>query len=302
MKAVILNAYGDADQLSYEDTNMPQPGDGEVLVRVRATSINPVDYKIRSGAAKERMPVEFPAILGRDLSGEVVELGNGVTGFSKGQRVMALANGTYAEYTVAKADVLAPIPDALNFEQAAALPLVTLTGAQLIERGVKPKAGQSLLVAGALGSVGRSAVFVATQHAAQVIAGVKAEQMNDAEFLGTLGLIALDDEKALATLKDLDSVADTVGGVTANRLLKALRAGGVFASVLGAPKDAGKYDVHVEPVFAQPDASRLYELADAVARRQFTIPIAKTMKLSEASEAHRLAESGGVNGKIILVP
>ena len=111
MKAVLLYEYGGPDKLRYEDTDVPKYGDNEVLVRVKATSINPVDYKIRSGAAKARMPVEFPAILGRDLAGEVVEAGRSVTGFPKGMRVMALANGTYAEYTVAKADVLAPIPD-----------------------------------------------------------------------------------------------------------------------------------------------------------------------------------------------
>jgi NADPH:quinone reductase-like Zn-dependent oxidoreductase len=128
MKAVLLYAYGDAGQLCYQDTDMPKCGDDVVLVKVRATAINPIDLKMRSGAAKSRMPLEFPAILGRDLCGEVVETGRKVTGFPKGMRVMALANRTYAEYTVAKADILSPFPDALSFEQAAALPLVTTTG------------------------------------------------------------------------------------------------------------------------------------------------------------------------------
>ena len=137
MKAALLYSYGDPEQLRYEETAVPKYGDNEVLVKVRATSINPIDVKIRSGAAKSRFSIEFPAILGRDLSGEVAESGRNVQGFSKGMRVMALANGTYAEYTVAKADVLAPIPDALSFEQAGALPLVTTTGTQLIERAVR---------------------------------------------------------------------------------------------------------------------------------------------------------------------
>src|ERR1700728_1642826 len=118
MEAVLLYAYGDPTQLRYENTDIPQYGDDEVLVRMHATSINPIDVKIRSGAAKSRMPIEFPAILGRDLSGEVVETGRNVQGFPKGMRVMALANRTYAEYTVAKAEVIAAIPDALNFESA----------------------------------------------------------------------------------------------------------------------------------------------------------------------------------------
>ena len=166
MKAALLYSYGDPEQLRYEETAMPKYGDDGVLVKMRATSINPIDVKIRSGAAKSRFSIEFPAILGRDLSGEVAETGRNVQGFSKGMRVMVLANGTYAEYTVTKADVLAAIPDALNFEEAGALPLVTTTGAQLIERAVKPKAGQTVLVTGALGGVGRTAVHVAHKHGA----------------------------------------------------------------------------------------------------------------------------------------
>jgi len=171
MKGVLLYEYGGPENLRYEETDVPDYGDNEVLVRVRTTSVNPVDWKIRGGAARARMPVDFPAILGRDLSGEVVGWGRNVTGFPKGMRVMALANGTYAECTVAKADVLAPIPDALSFEQAAALPLVTLTGAQLIERAVKPAAGDTVLVTGALGSVGRSAVHTARKHGARAGGG-----------------------------------------------------------------------------------------------------------------------------------
>lgn len=142
MKAVVLYEYGDVNKLRFENDQQEPPfGPNEVRVRVRATSINPIDWKIRSGSARQRMPVDFPAILGRDLAGEVVDFGNEVTGFSKGQRVMGLANGTYAEFTTVKADILAPIPDRLSFEQAAALPLVLTTGAQLIERAVKPQPG-----------------------------------------------------------------------------------------------------------------------------------------------------------------
>jgi NADPH:quinone reductase-like Zn-dependent oxidoreductase len=302
MKAVLIHEYGGPEVLRYEETDVPDYGDNEVLVRVRATSINPVDFKIRSGAAKARMPVEFPAILGRDLSGEVVASGRNVTGFPKGMRVMALANGTYAECTVAKADTLAPIPDALTFEQAGALPLVTLTGAQLIERAVKPAAGQTVLVTGALGGVGRSAVHVARKHGARVLAGVRSKEKEAASQLPVDGVAALDDEEEITRLRDLDAIADTVGGPTIQRLLKAIRPGGVLGSVLGKPDGADKYDIRVEPIMAIPDASRLYELADDAARQEFSIPIARIMPLSEVQEAHRIAESGGAGGKIILVP
>ena len=132
MRAVLLHEYGDVSQLRYAETEMPQVGPGEILVRVRATSVNPIDWKIRSGEARARMPVELPAILGRDLAGEIINFGREVTGFSKGMRVMCLTNKSYAEFCAAKADDLTQIPESLSFEQAAALPLVTLTGAQLV--------------------------------------------------------------------------------------------------------------------------------------------------------------------------
>jgi len=302
LKAIVLHAYGGPEELHYEETELPAFGDNEVLVRIKATSINPVDLKIRSGAAKARMPVEFPAILGRDLAGEVADFGRNVTGFPKGMRVMALANGTYAEYTVAKADVLAPIPDALDFQRAAALPLVVTTGAQLIERAVKPQQGWTVLVTGALGSVARSAIHVARQHGVRVIAGVREKEKSQAAELAADEVVALDSEREIETLHDLDAIADTVGGTTIKRLFKSLKPGGVIGSVLGVPEGAREHNIRVEAIMAVPDASRLYELADDNARNQFNIPIARTMKLEQAAEAHRLAESGGVGGKIILVP
>lgn len=303
MKAAVLHEYGDAGKLRYEDTDVPPFGDNEVLVRVRATSINPIDYKLRSGAAKARFPVDFPAILGRDLSGEVVDFGRNVTGFPKGMRVMALANGTYAEYTVAKADTLAPIPEALSFEEAAALPLVTTTGAQLIERATKPLPGETVLVTGALGSVGRSAVHVAKKLGARVLAGVRSQEVDEARReLEVDGVVAIDDEAAIEELRDLDAIADTISGPTIQRLMKKLRAGGKLGSVLGKPDGSEKLDIHVQDMMAVPDASRLYQLADEEARKEFTIPIARTMKLSEIQEAHRLAESHATKGKIILIP
>jgi NADPH:quinone reductase-like Zn-dependent oxidoreductase len=281
---------------------MPKYEDDEVLVKTHATSINPIDVKIRRGAAKSRMPIQLPAILGRDLAGEVVEMGPKVKGFPKGMRVMALANRTYAEYTVAKADVLAAIPDALNFEEAGALPLVATTGAQLIERAVKPKAGQTVLVTGALGSVGRTAVHVARKQGARVLAGVRAKEKEEASKLNADGVVAIDSEEEIGHLHDLDAIADTVGGTTIQRLLKTIRKGGVLGSVLGQPEGADKYDIQVEAFMAQPDASRLYQLAEDVARHEFSIPIARTMKLQEIEEAHRIFERGGLSGKIVLVP
>lgn len=299
MKAVVIDGFGDVDQLHIQNVDDPPVGTGEVLVRVRATSVNPIDMKIRSGSMKGIVDVDFPAILGRDLAGEVVRAGEGVTGFPKGMRVMAMANGTYAELTTAKADVLAPIPDKLSYEQAAALPVVLLTGAQLIERAIKVQPGWRVLVLGAVGSVGRSAVFVAQQRGAKVIAGVHASQAEEAKSLGVEQVVSTDDPRQLEKLHDLDAVADTVGGPTAARALKALKPGGVFGTVVAPPVDAAQHNVKIAALVAQPDASRLYELADEVARGNLKIPIANTLPLDQVQEAHREAENHP-RGKIVL--
>ncbi len=300
MKAVVMHEFGGPEVLRYQDAEQPAFGDNEVLVRLHATSINPVDYKLRSGALRGLIDIDLPTILGRDLSGEVVQWGRNVTGLSSGLRVMALANGTYAEYTVAKSDVLAPIPDALSFEQAAALPLVVLTGAQIIERGVKPRPGQTVLVTGALGGVGRTAVHVARKHGARVLAGVRGRERDQAHALGADEVVAIDDEQAIGRLHELDAIADTVGGTTATQMLKTLRAGGVFATVLGAPQGTGGFPIEVRSVWAQPDASRLAQLALEAANGEFSIPIAQTMPLRQAAEAQQTAARGGAGGQIIL--
>jgi NADPH:quinone reductase-like Zn-dependent oxidoreductase len=302
MKAVVMHEYGDVEQLHYEDAELPPVGDKEVRVRVRATSINPIDWKLRSGAYKQIFPLELPEILGRDLAGEVDEAGSSVVGFDKGMRVMGLANGTYADYTTAKADVLAPIPEVLSFEQAAALPLVLLTGAQVIERALKLTAGQTVLVTGALGGVGRAAVHVALSHGARVIAGVRESQRDEAAKLGADRVVALENDHEMATVHDLDAVADAVGGALQERIMKTLKDGGVYGSVIGAPRHAPERGIRVETLMARPDASRLYELADEVARGLLVIPTAKVFPLAEIQEATRIAEQGGAGGKVVLVP
>jgi NADPH:quinone reductase-like Zn-dependent oxidoreductase len=302
MKAVLLYEYGGPEQLRYEETDVPKPGNDEVLVKMHATSANPIDFKLRSGEAQKRMPLELPAILGRDLAGEVVESGQDVTNFPNGTRVMALTNRAYAEYVIVKAKDLAQIPDGLSFEQAAALPLVVTTGAQLIEMAVKPQSEQRILVTGALGSVGRTAVHVAIKHGAQVLAGVRDKEKKDAATLNAEEVIGLDNQEEIGDLHDLDAIADTVGGKTIQSLFKTLRTGGILGSVLGKPEGADQYDIQVEVFMAHPDSARLNELAKDVARGEFSIPIARTMKLKDIQEAHRLAEAGGAGGKIVLIP
>jgi len=301
MKAVVLHEYGGPGKLQYEDVPDPVAGKGEVLVRVTASSVNPIDYKMRSGAVKEYFPVQFPAILGRDVSGTVRSVGEGVSGFAPGDQVMALANKTYAELVVVAATDLAKVPEGLDLVEAAALPLVTTTGEQLITLGTKIQAGETVLVAGALGGVGRSAVWTAKQAGAKVIAGVKKSQVKEAEELGADQVLALHDKSAVEKLGFIDAVADAVGGATAEMLLGKVKQGGVFASVLGPPANAKLHPtVRVEAVQAKPDATMLRRMGEDVAAKRFVIPIDRMVPLAEAGEAQAAAEKGGI-GKVLLL-
>ena len=275
MKAVLLHGYGDVNQLSYEDAPMPVAAAGEVLVKTISVSINPIDWKLRRGDLKDMMPLEFPAILGRDLSGEVVALGDGVIGLTLGERVFGLVNRSYAEYVVCKPEDVAKIPETLDPIDAAALPLVLLTGAQVIELGIRPRSREVVLVTGAIGGVGRTAVHVAKQHGAYVIAGVRSGQRIEAENLGADRVIALDDVKEIAALPELDAVADMVGHETIGRLLPHIKKNGVLATVFGAPASAEGRDLQIVAVWAQPDSVRLEKLGQEVARGLFSIPIGK---------------------------
>lgn len=301
MKAVQLHGYGGVDQLRYEDVPTPEPQAAEVLVKVAATSVNPIDWKIRSGSAAARFPVKFPAILGRDVAGTVIKAGSTVRNLKEGQKVMGLVNSSYAEYLTAPADNLTVIPDGLDIEQAAALPLVVTTGAELIQH-MQPKQGDLLLVTGALGSVGRSAVYLAKRMGARVFAGVRTEQKEKASSLRVERVIGIDNDKDIAELPELDAIADTVDQAVIGKLIPKLKAGGVLGSVLGKPKEADGKDILVRAVVSSPDASLLRQMADAVRDRQLDIPVAKRMKLSEAGEAQALAEKGSLDGKILLIP
>src|SRR5208283_4974068 len=300
MKAIVVHQYGGPEVLKFEDYPDPVAGPGEVLVRVAAASVNPIDYKRRAGLTQDFYPMQFPSLIGVDMSGTVVKVGPGVVTFTDGDRVFAMADNTYAELCVVKADVLADIPEGLDLIEAAALPLVTVTGNQLLSAtGIK--AGQTVMVVGALGNVGRSAVFTAKDRGANVIAGVLKRQIDEAKTVGADQAVATDDDIAIANLPPLDAVADTVGGKTAEKLIAKVKPGGVYASVVEAPQNAAKYpSVKVVHVFSKFDRKTLEFMAEAVRDGKLVIPISQKLPLSEAAEAQAAAEKGG-GGKILLV-
>src|SRR3984885_10119326 len=197
MKAVVVHKYGGPEVLKFEDYPDPAPGAGEVLVRVAAASVNPIDYKRRAGLTNDFYPIHFPGLIGIDMAGNVVEIGPGVEDLSVGDQVFAMADNTYAELCVVNATVLAKIPKGLDLIRAAALPLVTTTGNQL-SSATGIEAGQTVMVVGALGNVGRSAVFTAKDRGAAVIAGVLQRQMDDAKTVGADQVVATDDDTAIA--------------------------------------------------------------------------------------------------------
>lgn len=299
MQAVTLIAYGGADKLKMRELPDPNVGPNDVKVRMAGASINPIDWKLRSGAMQSMMPLELPAVLGRDASGEIVEIGSCVSHLKVGDRVMGLVSGAYAEVIVAPADAWAVVPEAMDLVDAAALPLVLLTGAQLIEDAVRPREGDVVLVTGAVGSVGRAAVFVAKAAGAEVWAGVRSTQMAAAAKLGVHGVVALDREWDIARLPLLDAIADTIGGPILARLFAKMKAGGTVASVVGEPVGAARRGFVVRGAMTHPDAARLLVLAQAVADGRLVIPIARRFPLSQARQAQVLAEHHA-GGKVLL--
>ena len=302
MKAIVLHEYGPASLLTYEDVEDPRPAAGEVLVRVSATSINPADWRVRSGAVKDFRPIEFPYIPGLDLAGIVVELGEGVTSFEPGDRVMAVARRTYAELCTVKATDLVKIPAGLEMTTAAALPLVNLTGDAMIRFGANVQPGQTVLITGALGGVGRSAVFAATEIGARVVAGVRGTRLDAARHLpGVSEAIAIDDDAAIDQLGPLDCVADIVGGTLADKLLAKVKEGGTFGCFpMQNPRNAALHPtIQINIVIAPVSSATILRYAEAVRDGKLTIPVERIMPLADAAEAQAIAEKGSI-AKIIL--
>lgn len=302
MKAIVVHQYGGPEVLKFEDHPDPVVRAGEVMVRVAAASINSIDTMERAGLTKDFRPVKFPGVLGWDLAGTVASVAPDVAGFSVGDKVLAWAYHTYAELCVVKAELLAKLPEGLDLVEAAALPLVTLTGAQLISVASGMNAGQTVLVSGALGGVGRSAVFTAKDRGAEVIAGVRKTQLGVAESLGAEHIVAIDDDDALNSLAPVDVVANTVRGETAERLLGKIKQGGTFASVTGAPDNAKDFPtVRVVPYVSKQDAKTILYMAQAAAARKLVVPIDRKLPLKDAAAGHAAVEKG-VNGKVLLLP
>ena len=303
MRAVVLHEYGGPEKLTFE-VNVPEPqvSGSTVLIAAAAASVNPIDWKLRSGVMQKMHPLSFPAILGRDVSGIVRAVGANVKHFKAGDRVLALSNKTYAELIAVDDSDLTHLPDGIDLADAAAIPLISLTGDQLVRLATNVQEGQVVLITGALGSVGRAAVHTAKKIGAQVIAGGRGKELDDVRSLGVYDVLAIDDDQAIENFPLVDAIADTVGGEVAAKLIARVKQNGCVGYTAVLPEGAAAQNptVKITRVGARPDASKVREFADDIRDGKFVLPIGRRMSLRDAAEAHMLGQKGGI-GKILLL-
>lgn len=301
MKASVVTAYGGPEVMQYQDMPDPDVGPGDVLVKVAGIGINPEDMLERNGDVKD-WQLHFPAIIGLDVSGTVIATGGGVSDLAAGDRVCGWSYHTYAELVADKATLFTKVPESMNLVDAAALPLVGVTGSQLISIAGSAQSGQTVLVSGAAGAVGRCGVYVAKTLRARVIAGVLRSQLYQAESIGADETVALDDPVAFAAIPQVDVVANMLRGKPATALLAKVTDGGTFASVTGAPDGAENYaKVRIVPFRSTQNRADIAFIADAVAAGRLTIPIGLREELKNAGAAQAAFTKGGI-GKVLLTP
>jgi NADPH:quinone reductase-like Zn-dependent oxidoreductase len=296
VKAVVLHATGDADVLRLEDVDRPEPGEHEVLIRVQAAAVNPVDWKYRRGLVQR----ELPAVLGEDVSGTVAV--SRADGFAPGNRVFGVTtSGGYAEYATASATAIAIKPEALSHEQAAALPVSGLTAWQaLFDRGCL-ELGQTVLIAGAAGGVGHLAVQFAKHAGARVIGTGSARNREFVLSLGADEFIDYAHGEVADAVSGVDVALDTVGGATTASLLPALREGGTLVTI-GYPPEAPpqEHRLWVKPLIMRPSAEQLARISELLASGAVRVEIAQRLGLADVQRAHVVSESGHARGKIVL--
>ena len=306
MKAIRIHQYGGPEVLAQVEMQRPAPGANEVLIKVKAASVNPFDWKVRAGYMKDILPLTFPATLGFDVSGMVEEVGPGAARFKRGDEVYVSvemeAGGGYAEYVVAKETIVAEKPSTLNHVQAAAVPVAGLTAWQALFEVAQLRAGQKVLIHAAAGGVGNFAVQFAKAKGAYVIG--TASSKNQA-FLGELGVDkAVDYQKTRFedVVHDADAVLDTIGGDTQERSFKTLKKGGILVSIVQPPSQelATKYGVRALFYGGHPSSSNLAEIARLIDAGKVKTVVETVLPLAEARRAHELSQNGHGRGKIVL--
>lgn len=306
MKAVCIYSYGGPGVLVYEDAPRPHPGAGEVLVRVHAAGINPVDWKIRGGHLKEMLHHTFPLVLGWDLSGVVESLGPETTRLKVGDEVFSRPDisrdGAYAEFIVVKESDLAPKPKSLDHLHAAALPLASLTAWQTLFDAAGLLAGQRVLIHAAAGGVGHIAVQLAKWKGAHVIGTASVKNHAFLRKLGVDQAVDYDTERFDEVVQPVDVILDTIGGDTQARSWKVLKPGGILVSIASPPDARVATDNGVRQafVFTQPNAAQLAEIARLADAGKLKVTVETILPLSDATRGQELSERGHGRGKIVL--
>lgn len=304
MKAMRIHEFGGPEVLRVEEVPIPQPQGDEVLVKIHAASINPVDYKIRSGKYPLIKSDALPITLGRDFSG-VVESDNASAQIRKGTDVFGLLGrerGSYAEYVVAKVGEFVPKPTALDHIQAAAVPLAALTAWQgLFDQG-RLQSGQRVLIHGGGGGVGNMAIQLAKAKGAWVATTCSASDLDFVRELGADQAIDYKNEKFEAEVSDIDLVYDLIGGDTQERSFAVLKRGGALVSTLKEPdkNKAREKDLRVSSYGAAPNASELAEIGRLIDVKKVRPIVARTFKLEDAARAQTFLETEHVRGKVVL--
>ncbi|MEO6638511.1 MAG: NADP-dependent oxidoreductase [Ginsengibacter sp.] len=306
MKAIRIHQFGGPEVLKYEDVPQPVPAADEVLIKVYASGVNPIDYKIRAGHAKGKFPVNFPLIPGWDVSGEIAKVGRDIVNFRVGDEVYSrpdpTRNGTYAEYVVVKADQVSGKPKSIDHDKAGAVPLAGLTAWQGLFTHGKLEAGQKVLIHGASGGVGTYAVQFAKWKGAYVIGTTSEDNIDFLYELGVDDVIDYRNEKFEEEVKDIDLVFDLIGGDTQKKSLKVLKSGGrlITTVALENAEEAKAKNIHFENFMAKSLPADLQQIADLIDSGKVRPIISEIIPLKDAAKAQKKSEEGHTRGKIVL--
>src|SRR6185437_14093383 len=303
MKAVLIHSFGGPEVLRMEDVSRPEPGPHEVLVRVHAAGVNPVDWKIREGKLGN---IPLPSIMGSDFSGEIEALGPDVTEFRVGESVFGSVSdgsGSYAEFALAPVSQIVEKPPGLDHVQAAGIPVPAMTAWQALFDEAKLRRGQKVLIHAAAGGVGSFAVQFAKWKGAYVIGTASDPNGKLVESLGAHEFIDYHNTRFEDVVEDADVILDTIGGETQERSWKALRQGGVLVSLVQPPSKEAASARGARGIFMREDARRsdeLSQIAKLVASGQIKVIVETILSLKEARKAQELSQSGHAHGKIVL--
>src|SRR6266403_824416 len=306
MKAVRIHKYGGLEVLKYEDAPRPEPQSNEVLIRVHAAAVNPIDWKVREGDMKDFWPHKFPLILGWDLSGVVEELGRGMSRFKKGDEVYSVPDvsrdGAYAEHIVVRESELSLKPKSLHHIRAAAVPLAALTAWQSLFDTAQLQPGQRVLIHAGSGGVGHFAVQLAKWKGGHVFGTASTKNQELLRELGVDEPIDYTKQKFEDVARDVDLVLDLIGGETQERSWSVLKKGGVLLSLVQPPsvEKAKALGIRAAFVAVHPNGAQLAEIAKLIDSGELKLTIDRILPLSEVRRAHELSQSGHTHGKIVL--